>query len=137
DALKAPIAAIVDLAFLPALAIFCAHALIGARNTRNYPFLAVLAALSLSNLGVHLGALGVYPEWLRLGNLVAVDLILLLIVLIGGRVIPMFTKNATSATWIRSLPWLDRLAAASMAALSVADALAVSSKIAGGLAALA
>jgi uncharacterized protein involved in response to NO len=136
DALNVPIAAIVDLAFLPALAIFCARALIGAKNARNYPFVAVLGALSLSNLGVHLGALGVYPEWLQLGNLVAVDLIVLLIVLIGGRVIPIFTRNATSATSIRSLPWLDRLAAISMAALTVADALAASSKITGGLAAL-
>jgi uncharacterized protein involved in response to NO len=136
DVLPIPIAAVLDLAFLPALALFCARPLIGTRNVRNYPFLAVLGALTLANLGVHLGALGVSPEWLRLGNLVAVDLIILLIVLIGGRVIPMFTRNATSAASIRSLPWLDRLAAGAVASLTVADALALDARIAGSLAGL-
>ena len=136
DALPVPFAAIVDLAFLPALAVTCARPLLMSKNARNYPFLAVLLALSLSNLGVHLGALGISPQWLRLGNLVAIDLIVLLIVLISGRVIPMFTRNATRAASIRSLPWLDRLGAASVALLGLADALGVDARIAGGLAGL-
>jgi uncharacterized protein involved in response to NO len=136
DALPAPLSAIVDLAFLPALALTCARPMLKSKNARNYPFLAVLLALSLSNLGVHLGALGIAPQWLRLGNLVAIDVIVLLIVLITGRVIPMFTRNATRGTSIRSLPWLDRVGAASVALLALADALALDARIAGGLAAL-
>ena len=134
DALPIPLAAIIDLAFLPALAACCARPLFQAKKANNYPFLVVLTALGLSNLGVHLGALGVYPEWLRLGNLVAIDLIVLLIVLISGRIVPMFTRNATRAAGIRSLPWLDRLAAASVALLALADALGLDARVAAGLA---
>jgi uncharacterized protein involved in response to NO len=134
DALPAPLAAIVDLAFLPALALACARPMLKSKNARNYPFLAVLLALSLSNLGIHLGALGISPHWLRLGNLVAIDVIVLLIVLITGRVIPMFTRNATRAASIRSLPWLDRLGAVSVALLALADAFALDAWVTGGLA---
>jgi uncharacterized protein involved in response to NO len=135
--LPVPLAAVVDVAFLPVLACCCARRLLQAENARNYQFLFVLGALALSNLGVHLGALGVHPNWLRLGNLVAVDLILVLIVLISARVIPMFTRNATRLTSIRSLPALDRLAAAATVLLVAADALALDERIASSIAGLA
>jgi uncharacterized protein involved in response to NO len=134
DALPVPLAAVIDLAFLPALAVTCARPLVKSKNARNFPLLAVLGALSLANLGVHLGALGIYPHWLRLGNLVGIDVIVLLIVLISGRGIPMFTRNATRSESVRSLPWLDRLAATSVALLALADALALEQRITGSLA---
>jgi uncharacterized protein involved in response to NO len=137
DLLPLPIAALVDLAFLPTLAFVCARPLLHVKNVRNYPFLLVLGALSLSNLAVHLGALGVYPEGVRRGNLVAVDVIALLIVLISARIIPMFTRNATKIQSVRNLPWLDRLAAASMVLLVLGDALALDARIVAGVAGIA
>ena len=51
------------------------------------------------------------------------DVIVLLCLLIGGRVIPMFTRNATGATWIASPPILDVLTAVTMAVVTLADVL--------------
>jgi uncharacterized protein involved in response to NO len=122
DLLPRGLAAGIDLAFLPALAITCARPIIATRNHRNLGFIVMLAALWLANVGVHLGALGVRPEWLRLGNLVGVDLVILAIVLVSGRVVPMFTRNATKVDSIRNIPVLDRAAIAGVALLVLLDA---------------
>lgn len=113
--------AVADLAFLPLLTAVVARPLLAARNRRNYGMIVVLLALFATNLTTHLDVLGVLPGWRRQGSLVGVDVITLLIVLIGGRVIPLFTRNATGATDIRSVPSLDVLAAVTMALLIVAE----------------
>jgi len=125
DHVPAAAVALVDLAFLPALAIAIGRVLLATSNRRNYAFLVVLCALWLAQLGTHLGAAGVAPTWQRTGAVVGIDVVILLILLIGGRIIPMFTRNATGAEGIRNVPWLDRAAIASMAALVVLDALEV------------
>ena len=89
--------ALVDLAFIPALAVVLARPIVGARNRRNYVFLAMLSVLAATNVGFHLDLLGALPGWRRVSSIVAVDVIVLMIVVIGGRVIPMFTRNATGA----------------------------------------
>jgi uncharacterized protein involved in response to NO len=116
--------AVVDLAFLPALAAVLARPLVGARNRRNYVMLAVLGALFAANLVVHLSALGVTAIGSpRRACLVAIDVVLILILIVTGRVVPMFTRNATGVASIRSSPRLDALAIAGMAVLTVLDAL--------------
>jgi uncharacterized protein involved in response to NO len=127
--LPAGLGAALDLAFLPALAIACGRPIARARNLRNLVFLPLLSGLWLCNLGTHLGALGVRPEWLRLGSLVGVDLVVLAIVLVGGRVIPMFTRNATGRAEIAGEPRLDRLALICVAAVALADALAANAQL--------
>lgn len=115
---------LVDGAFLPALAVVLARPLVAARNRRNYVMLAVLGALGAANVLVHLDALGVVDGWQRRGSLVAVDVVILLIVVIAGRVVPMFTRNATGKEGIRNAPALDRLAAGSMALVVVVELVA-------------
>jgi uncharacterized protein involved in response to NO len=137
DALPRGLAAGIDLAFLPALAIACARPIVATRNRRNYGFVVMLMALFLANLGVHLGALGIRPEWLRLGNLVGVDLVIIAIVLMAGRVVPMFTRNATKLDSIRNIPVLDRAAVASVVLLSVLDATALDARAASAVAGIA
>jgi len=116
--------AAVDLAFLPVLAVVLARPLIAAKNRRNIVMLAILAALFAANLVVHLDGLQLLPSGsARLANLLSVDLIVLLIMLIGGRVFPMFTRNGTGVQTIRCIPWLDWVCVATMAGLLVVDAL--------------
>jgi uncharacterized protein involved in response to NO len=93
--------------------------------------LAVLAALFAANAAVHLDALG----FLALGTarracLAAVDVVVFLIVVIAGRVVPMFTRNATGATDVRSYRALEIAAALAMAALTVVDVIAPDTKVA-------
>jgi uncharacterized protein involved in response to NO len=115
--------AAIDLTFLPVLAIVLARPLVAAKSRRNFVMLAILAALFVSNLVVHLEALALLPTGsTRHATLVSVDVIVLLILIIGGRVFPLFTRNGTGVQAIRNIPWLDRVCVAAMAGLLVAGA---------------
>ena len=116
--------AVIDLAFIPALAFAIGRPLVIARNRRNFSMLGVLGALWLANLCVHLDALGVLPGWRLRASIVGVDVVIVVIAMIAGRVFPMFTRNATGVASIRSLPVLDRMAVGALALLAVFDALA-------------
>jgi uncharacterized protein involved in response to NO len=117
--------ALVDLAFLPALIVVLARPLIAAKNRRNFVMLGVLGALFAANVIVHLEALGLAPHGAaQHAVFVAVDVVAVVILLIAGRVFPMFTRNATGRTTIRSTPALDLVTVAAMSALTVIDAIA-------------
>jgi uncharacterized protein involved in response to NO len=79
-------AAWIDLLFPLALITVVARELIAGRNWRNLPMLAALGALFAADLLVHFGspALGI-----RLG----LGVLLALIALVGGRIVPSFTRN--------------------------------------------
>lgn len=116
--------AVADLAFLPALLAVLARPLVAAKNKRNFVMLGVVAALFLANLAIHLDVLGVLPGGRRRGGLVGVDVIILVILIIAGRVFPMFTRNATNVETVRSWPLFDRLTIGGMATLTLADVFA-------------
>ena len=138
------VTAMTDLTFLPALIIVLARPLLAAKNRRNFVLLAVLGALFVANVVVHLDALGIVATGsARRACVVAVDIVVLVILIIAGRVVPMFTRNATGVTSIRSIPSLDVLAVAGMAVLTILDGIvpeslgaAVASIAAGLLAAM-
>ena len=115
---------IVDLAFPPALALALARPLIAARNRRNFVMLVVAAALFAANLMTHLDTLAVAPGWQRRGALVAVDVVVLLMLVIAGRVLPMFTRNATGGDGIPLVPVLEALTIGLMVLLTAMDAFA-------------
>lgn len=90
--LGAGTAAILDLAFPLALAVVVARELVAGRNWRNLPMLAALALLGASTLLTHLGALGL-ADTTALGHRLGIATLLALIALVGGRIIPGFTRN--------------------------------------------
>lgn len=90
-------AALVDLAFLPVLAAVVARELIAGRNYRNLPMLVALGLLFAGNVLVHLHALDV-AYTARLGNGIGIGTLLGLISLVGGRIIPNFTRNWLAKT---------------------------------------
>lgn len=114
--------AAVDLAFLPALAFAIGRPLIAAESRRNLPIVGIVCLLWLMNVGVFLDAAGVAPGWGVRTMRAALMLVVLLMLVIGGRVIPMFTRNATGAQ-VRSLPLADRVALGGTVALLVAELL--------------
>jgi uncharacterized protein involved in response to NO len=83
----------VDLAFLPCLAVVVARPIVQVRQARNYGVPLVVGVLAVANLLVHLEHLGV-AETARAGVYLGVDLVVLLIAVIGGRVVPFFTERA-------------------------------------------
>jgi uncharacterized protein involved in response to NO len=125
----------VDVAFLPLAAAAMLPPLLAAGNRRNIGFPFVLIALALANLALHLDAAGIVSAGTEVtrGVLGAMTVIL---VVMGGRVIPFFTKNRLPAAGAGIDKRLDRLAIGATVAAAVL-AVAVPSTIASGLAALA
>lgn len=86
------IVAILDLAFPAVFAAVIAREIVAGRNWRNLPMLGALCLLLAGNLLVHLDALGIVPA-AELGNRIGIATLLMLISLVGGRIIPSFTRN--------------------------------------------
>ena len=86
------IAAALDLAFPSVFLAAIAREIIGGRNWLNLPMLGALALLLIGNLLVHLESLGI-SQTAESGNRLGVATLLMLISLIGGRIIPSFTRN--------------------------------------------
>lgn len=132
--------AVCDLAFIPALACLLAPPLLRARN-RNSPLLFVLGAIWLTDACFLYALMRGDASLARSALLVAIDVILLLITVIGGRIVPVFTANALRgrglAADIRSSRWTDGIVIATMIVVVLADVLASWHPVAGGVAALA
>ncbi len=115
-------AAAVNVAFPMLAAWGLWRALHAGGNRRNYFFVGLLVALAAAAAVVHLGQL----QWLNLpaglGLPVALDVVLFIIVLMTGRVVPMFTNNGSPGAKALRKPWLEILASGSVLALLAADA---------------
>ena len=87
------LSAIAELSLLPALLILLAPPILRARN-RNLPILGVVTVLWLID-AAFMRAAQTGDILLAAGTVrVAVDLVLMLVTVIGGRIVPAFTGNA-------------------------------------------
>ncbi|MBK8210561.1 MAG: NnrS family protein [Rhodospirillales bacterium] len=85
-------AAAIDLAFLAALLFVIVRELVAGNNRRNLPIAFVLALLLAANGLTHAEAAGLgVPD--GCGWRLAIAVIVFLIALIGGRIVPSFTRN--------------------------------------------
>ncbi len=139
---RAPLfAAVVDVAFLPALAAAIAPAIYRSGARRNFGFPLVLLGLAIANAGVHASALGLSPATAATGLRAGVDGIALLIVVIGGRIVPAFTTNALRRAGdpaeARAPAWAERAAIPAYLLFAIADLLDPGSSWSGAAAALA
>jgi uncharacterized protein involved in response to NO len=129
-ALPRGLVALLDLSFLPGLIVVLARPLLAAKNRRNFVMLGVLAALFVTNAVVHAEALGLVPLGFgQRANLAGVNLVSLVMLIMAGRVFPMFTKNATGVTSIRSVPWLDATTVGAMGLALALDVAAPTSDV--------
>lgn len=114
--------AAVDLAFLPLVAVAIGRPIVAAKDRRNFAFVVLLAALWVANGLVYLDVAGWLPGGAVAANRAAVYLIAVIILVVTGRVVPMFTRNATGVTSIRNLPRVDVVAVAATAGVALAQA---------------
>ena len=116
-------AAVANTAFPLAAAIALAIPFLAARNRRNYFFIGLLVLLSAAALMVHLVLLGVLalPGWL--GIQIGLDVVLFIMVVMGGRVIPMFTNNGIPGAKAVRHPAVEKLALGLVLLILVADLL--------------
>lgn len=88
----AEVAATIDLAFPAVFLVVIAREIITGGNWRNLPMLNALVFLLLGNLLAHFEAIGI-ADTAEIGNRLGVATLLTLISLIGGRIVPSFTRN--------------------------------------------
>jgi len=105
---------VVDLSFLPVSAYLLAQPILRAKQSHNLLFIPILLLLTLCNALMHLGWRFEHPGILQTGSQSAVLLITLLMTVIGGRVIPMFTANGTRTTRVNPILWLEKYALLSL-----------------------
>jgi uncharacterized protein involved in response to NO len=115
------IAVTVDVGFAIAAAVGIAVPLIASRNQRNYFFIALILAMGAANLLFHLAMAGVVRIPAHDSLQSGLDLILIIMAVMGGRVIPMFTANGAPGSNPVRLPWLERAALGSLLALFAVD----------------
>ena len=98
----------IDLLFLPVLAVTLAWPIIKARQLFNAPFPLMLLVLAAANALVHVEALGRPAANISLGLQLAAYVIVTMITVMGGRVIPSFTDNKlrTHARRWKMIEWL-------------------------------
>ncbi|MGH6977598.1 MAG: NnrS family protein [Stellaceae bacterium] len=134
-------AAVLDLAFPVAFIAVITREIIAGRNWRNLPMVGALTLLLVGNALVHAEALG-WAATGQLGNRVGIATLLTLISLIGGRIVPSFTRN-----WLAKqrpdgagpapFGWTDRAALGGTAIALIAWVAAPDAAVTSGLALLA
>jgi len=85
------VAAAVDSMFLPLMLVLCTREVVAGRKWKDLKVIAGLAALTVANICFHVQVVaGVNPELpIRLG----LGAYTLLITIVGGRILPSFTRN--------------------------------------------
>ncbi len=141
DQVPGVVAAIIDSAFVPLLVALVIRALIAGWSKRNLIFLPIFAGLFAANVMVHLDRLGIADGIASQGHRLALDLIVALIIVLGGRVIPAFTTNFLRNHGETVLPhqsdMMTRLAVLSAAAMVIANQVSPDSLLSGTIIALA
>jgi uncharacterized protein involved in response to NO len=129
-----------DLLFLPALAALVLPPLARARN-RNTPLLAVLTVLWLTNAAFYWGLFRGNEQLALHALTVGIDVVLVLVTIIGGRIIPAFTSAALKQRGISSAvhAWrgMTPLAIGVMVVVTIVDLWRPDTPIAGAIAAAA
>jgi uncharacterized protein involved in response to NO len=132
DTVPLALLAVAELAFLPGVMLLVAPSLFRSSN-RNAPLLVVLSAFwaldALFLYGIATGKLALSTVALR----GALGLVLVLITVIGGRIVPAFTRNALAQDGrdaaLRSYPLVEKLVVPAMVAYAVADMLQPSGQV--------
>ena len=106
-------AAVIDVAFLVVFAVAILREIVAGSKRRNLPVVGILALLAGANSLIHLEAIGL-AETGALGLRLAIAVAVMLIAMIGGRIVPSFTRNWLAKRKASALPapfgWIDRLA---------------------------
>jgi uncharacterized protein involved in response to NO len=116
-------AALVNAAFPVAVAVAIGIPLFQARNVRNYFFAGLLVLMGMLIFAVHLalqGRIGLSP---RLGLQLMLDVVLFIMVVVAGRVTPMFTNNGVPGTNATRRPLIEKIALGTVVLLFVVDLL--------------
>ncbi|PST20620.1 short-chain dehydrogenase [Mesorhizobium plurifarium] len=91
EVLGLPTAAAIDSLFLPALLFICAREVIAGRKWKDLKVLGGLLALSLANACFHVTV--IEGEYAQVAMRLGISAYVVLIIIVGGRILPSFTRN--------------------------------------------
>ena len=112
--------AVFDMLFLPLLAVFVAIPLVKAGNKRNYFVVGMIVVMSVLNLLVHLDKLGFVQNTATIAYKTAFYIIIALIIVMAGRVFPMFSQNGVPVRYqVVKYPLVEKLAVPSYFAFMI------------------
>jgi len=133
--------AALDVAFFPALALSLWRPLWHGPNPNNRLFLGVFGGFTLASLLVNLDGAGLVPGLAVRGQRLMLDLVIVVMLVIGGRVMPFFTRAVIEGAQPATRVWLDALIFAAVLTMLglhlAAPASAIGSMLAGLAAILA
>ncbi len=117
-----PLAALIDIAFLATLAFVAGREIVAGRNWRNLRVLILVGILIASNIVFHAEVyLSGTPDY---GARMGIGAVIMLISLVGGRIVPSFTRNWLARRNDRRLPMpFSRFDVAAIAVSAVSLAL--------------
>lgn len=115
-------AAAANVAFPLSAAVALAIPFVKSGNRRNYFFIGLLVVLAAASGVVHLSQLGAIGLPAFPGIAVALDVVLFILAVMGGRVIPMFTNNGVPGARAGKRPSVEKAALGLVLATLVADA---------------
>src|SRR5690606_6745592 len=128
--------AAIDLAFLPVLAFYLGVILVRHEKFHNLLLVGILASLALGNFLMHLGFIQGSTSLIKAGQQLGLNVTLLMMVAIAGRITPLFTMN-----WLRNhggnpehvtrSERMDRFSIFSVATLVVVDILPLPTYVVG------
>jgi uncharacterized protein involved in response to NO len=102
DMLGLPLSIAVDAAFLPLLLAICAREIIAGHKWKDLKILAGILALALANVGFHL-LIG-HGADAGMASRLGIAAFVMLIAVMGGRVVPSFTRNWLARRHATELP---------------------------------
>ena len=117
-----PIAAIVDCAFLPVVAVVLLRVLITARNRHNIFLPVALGLFGLLNVCFHWWAWQGRADLSIQASYAAIGLVVMFVTVIAGRVVPVFTTNAIPGFRLTRWKLIERLAIPVVLVTFIADA---------------
>ena len=125
----------VDLAFPAALGFAIWREVIAGKNWKNAPVAVMITLLGLANAIDHLANMDFVPH--DLGQRLAIAVSAMLIALIGGRIVPSFTRNWLAKERATNLPapfdGIDKAALASTAAAMIGWIILPGNSVAGAV----
>ncbi len=116
-------ATIVNAAFPVAIALAIGIPMWRSRNLRNYFFAGLLALMGVLIIALYLALRGDIALSPSLGLRLALGVVLFIMVVMGGRVIPMFTNNGVARTNATRNVYVEKLALGAVILLFAADLL--------------
>ncbi len=103
SALGVELSASIDALFLITLSLVLLREIISGKNWRNLKVVSIVIGLALANISFHLEQIGIIPDH-DYGVRAAISLLIMLVSLIGGRIIPSFTRNILKRRGSQHLP---------------------------------